>query len=135
MGDTGEGEARDEAAEGAPADGEGEGGERRRLGRPVVLAVGVIAGVVLIGGLALAARGGDPAPSTEASAQTEPSERSTSTTAEPAETTGTTLAATTAPPAPPVTGPAPTTPPPSGPPRSVPPATQAPPRRATCNPL
>jgi hypothetical protein len=136
MGDTGEGEAGDEAADAAPAGGDGEGGERRWPERPVVLAVGVIAGVVLIGGLALAARGGDPAPSTEASAQSEPSERSTSTTAEPVDTTGTTLAATTAPPAPPVTGPAPTTaPPPTGPPRSVPPATQTPPppsRAASC---
>lgn len=132
MGDTGEGEGLDEAADAATPDGEDDGdGDAGGRRWPVVLAAAAIAGVVLVSGVALAAVGGDASPQPEAGAPAEPSERSTSTTTEPAETTSTTLATTTtAVPAPPVTEPAPT----AAPPSSRPPATQAPapPRPATC---
>ena len=135
MGDTGEGEGSHEAADAKAAEAAGDAGGWRRPVRPVALVAGMIAGVVILGAVALAARGGDPSPSPDASTEVALSERSTSTTTEPVETTATstTVAPTTTAAA--VSESIPTTAGPA-PPRSVPPATQAPsPRHATCNPL
>src|SRR5262245_1325714 len=138
MGDAGEGEGLDEAADAATPEGDDDDNDAGGPRWPVVVVAAIIAGVVLISGVALAAVGGDAGPQPDAGAPAEPTERSTSTTTEPVGTTATstTLApTTTAAPAAPVSDAAPTTAAPAArPPRSVPPATQAPapPRPATC---
>jgi len=119
-----------EAGEGTEAAEAAVAGGRRRPPRPILLVAAAIAGVMLLGGVALAARGGDPSPSPAADAETASSDRSTSSATEPVETTTTTLAPTTAAA---VTEPAPTGAPPSSRPAgTAPPATPAAPRVATC---